>query len=103
VANGNRVSRRICPRRTGANRRRFAEPKKGLRPHKTKSDAIYKPIRDQIADIILRDERLIADLYSRTQKTDVDEILLFLHGLIKAIWEMAFNAARPNLSGDNYG
>jgi hypothetical protein len=77
--------------------------KKALAPHKTKFDSIYKPIRDQIAHIILKDDALVTDLYSRTQKTDIDEILCFLHNLIRAIWELAFNATPPNLAGDHYG
>lgn len=76
--------------------------KKALAPHKAKFDAIYKPIRNQIAHIILKDQALVADLYSRTQKTDVDNILCFLHNLINAIWELAFNARRPDLTGDKY-
>jgi hypothetical protein len=36
-------------------------------------------------------------------KADIDGILCFLHSLIGAIREMAWNAAEPNLNGDNYG
>lgn len=77
--------------------------KRALAPHKTKFDAIYKPIRNQIAHIILKDEALVADLYCKTLKTDIDEILCFLHNLIRSIWHLAFNGTEPNLSGDNYG
>jgi hypothetical protein len=78
--------------------------KRALAPHKRKFDAIYKPIRNQhVAHIALKDASLIADLYNKTQKTDIDEILLFLHSLIAAISDLAHNAARPNLTGDNYG
>jgi len=77
--------------------------KKALSPHKTKFDAIYRPIRNQIAHIILKDQTVIADLYSKTQKTDIDEILCFLHNLICAIKELAINAVRPNLDGDHHG
>jgi hypothetical protein len=77
--------------------------KRVLAPHKARFDAIYKPIRDHIAHIILKDERLVTDLYSRTLKTDIDEILCFLHSLVKSIWHLAFNARRPELTGDNYG
>ena len=77
--------------------------KRALVPHKTKFDAIYRPIRNQIAHIILKDQVLIAALYSRTQKTDIDELLCFLHSLIGAIWHLAFNATPPDLTGDNYG
>ena len=77
--------------------------RKALAPHKTKFDTIYRPIRDQIAHIIFKDEGLIADLYGRTRKTDIDEILCFLHSLVNAIWNLAHNARRPELNGDNYG
>ena len=79
------------------------EIKKSLVPHKAKFDAIYRPIRDQIAHNILTDNALVADLYSRTQRTDIDEILCFLHNLFRAIWELAFNAMQPDLDGDKYG
>jgi hypothetical protein len=52
---------------------------------------------------IFKEEQSIASLYSRTLKADIDEILCFLHGIIRAIWEMAYNAAEPKLNGDNYG
>ena len=77
--------------------------KKALAPHKRKFDDIYKPIRDQIAHIIFKDEQSIASLYVRTLKADIDEILCFLHSLIRAIWEIGYNAAEPNFDGDNYG
>ena len=77
--------------------------KRALAPHKTKFDEIYKPIRNQVAHIILKDDARVADLYSRALKTDIDEILRFLHSLIKSIWYMAFNAVPPNLNGDHYG
>jgi hypothetical protein len=77
--------------------------RKALSPHKAKFDAIYKPIRDQIAHLIEKNEALVANLYSKTQKTDIDEILCFLHSLVGAIQELAHNALQPNLTGDNYG
>jgi len=51
----------------------------------------------------LKDEVLVADLFSKTLKTDIDEILCFLHSIICAIKELAFNASPPNLNDDNYG
>ncbi|MGI8990572.1 MAG: hypothetical protein ACR2I2_13465 [Bryobacteraceae bacterium] len=77
--------------------------KKALAPHKTKFDDIYKPVRNQIAHIIFKDKQSISSLYGRTLRTDIDEILRFLHSLVRAIWEMAHNAAQPDLRGDNYG
>jgi hypothetical protein len=77
--------------------------KKALAPHKAKFDQIYKPIRNQIAHIIHKDEAGVAALYSRTLKADIDEILRFLHCLIKSIWYLAYNAERPDLNGDHYG
>jgi hypothetical protein len=77
--------------------------RKALAPLKAKFDDIYKPIRDQIAHIIFKDEHSTGSPYSRTLKADIDEILCFLYSLIGAIREMAWNAAEPNLNGDNYG
>jgi len=77
--------------------------KKALAPHKAKFDQVYKPIRNQIAHIIHKDEARVAALYSRTLKADIDEILRFLHCLIKSIWHLAYNSERPALNGDHYG
>ncbi|HMD48403.1 MAG TPA: hypothetical protein VKG79_04870, partial [Bryobacteraceae bacterium] len=77
--------------------------KKLLAPHTAKFDAIYRPIRNQIAHIILKDESLILGLYNRTQKDDIDELLCCLHTLVHAIREMWINGRHPELSGDNYG
>lgn len=77
--------------------------KKALAPHKARFDAIYKPIRNQIAHIIVKDEASIASLYGKTLKAHVDEILCFLYNLIRAIWHLAYNAQPPELEGDSYG
>src|ERR1700691_1771524 len=77
--------------------------KKELRPYKGKFDEIYRPIRNQIAHIILKDDEQIADLYSKTQKTEIDAILCFLHGLVKAIRYMAYNGQPRDVKRDNYG
>jgi AbiU2 len=77
--------------------------KNALVPHKAKFDQIYKPIRNQIAHIIFKDDARVADLYSRTLKTEIDDILRFLHCLVKSIWYLAYNAEPPNLNGDHYG
>jgi AbiU2 len=85
---------------TAADLREF---KKQLRPHKARFDEIYRPVRDQIAHIIHKDKSLIGDLYSRTQKAHIDEILRFLHLGIKALWEIAHNGERPDFNGSDYG
>jgi hypothetical protein len=77
--------------------------KKALAPQKAKFDQIYKPIRNQIAHIILKDDASVAALYSRTFKADIDEILRFLQCLVQSLWYMAYNAERPDLNGDHYG
>ena len=78
--------------------------KRSLVPHKAKFDAIYKPIRNQVfAHTVLKDEGLVADLFSKTLKADIDQILCFLHSLLWAIKELAYNARPPGLNGDNYG
>ncbi|MGJ5814471.1 hypothetical protein [Paludibaculum fermentans] len=77
--------------------------RKALGPHKTKFEEIYKPIRNQIAHIIFKDDQSIEALYRKTLKADIDEILCFLHNVLRAIWFLAYNAEPPNLHGDNYG
>jgi hypothetical protein len=77
--------------------------KKALAPHKAKFDAIYLPIRHQIAHIIFKDEEDIRALYSKTLKTDIDELLRFLHSLVHAIQDLAWNGRKPDLTGNDYG
>ena len=77
--------------------------KKALAPYKKNFDATYRPIRHQIAHLIVKDEQAIADLYSKTLKTDIDEILSFLHNLIQTIRDLAYNAEPPDLVGDKHG
>jgi hypothetical protein len=55
--------------------------KKALAPHKAKFDA----------------------LYSKTLKTDIDELLRFLHSLVHAIQDLAWNGRKPDLTGNDYG
>ena len=56
--------------------------RKALAPYRSKFDETYKPIRNQIAHIILKEQALVEDLYARTQKTEIGEILCFLTGSI---------------------
>jgi len=77
--------------------------KKDLRPHKAKFDEIYRPIRDQVAHIILKNDLEVAELYREALKTDIDQILCFLHGLVKAIWYMAYNGQPHDINKDHYG
>lgn len=81
----------------------FREMKKALKPHKMKFDDLYRPIRHHIAHITHKEDQAIAALYARTLKTDIDEILCFLHNLMMAIQDLAWNATRPNLTDDNHG
>lgn len=77
--------------------------KKDLKPHQAKFEAIYRPIRNHVAHIIFKDDAKIADLYGKTQKTDIDDILCFLHGLLRAIRYMAENGQPLDIKVDNYG
>jgi hypothetical protein len=73
--------------------------KRALAPHKAKFDANYKPLRDQVyAPIVVKDELLVAVLFSKTLKKEIDEILCFLHSLIFAIKELAVNAVGLTLT-----
>jgi hypothetical protein len=65
--------------------------RKALAPYRSKFDEIYKPIRNQIAHIILKEQALIEDLYARTQKTEIDEILRFLHSLVWATTNLTYH------------
>lgn len=70
-----------------------------LVPHRNRFNAIYRPIRHKVfAHRSLEDEQAITALFSRTHIGEVAEILRFLHTLLWAITEMAWNAKRPDLT-----
>ncbi|MGO9096081.1 MAG: hypothetical protein ACLQGV_12730 [Bryobacteraceae bacterium] len=70
-----------------------------LAPHWDKFRSIYGPIRHKaFAHRSNEDEAAIAALFGRTLIGDVSEILRFLHTVLWAIWEMAWNARRPDLA-----
>jgi AbiU2 len=77
--------------------------KKDLGPHKAKFDDIYRPLRNHVAHIILTTDSEVQELYRGALKSDIDQILSFLHGLVKAIWDMAYNGQPRNINKDNYG
>jgi HEPN superfamily AbiU2-like protein len=69
-----------------------------LAPHYDKFKNIYKPIRHKYFAHRGTDTRqAIEELFSQTLKSDVEEILRFLHTALKAIWEMAWNGRSLDL------
>jgi hypothetical protein len=73
--------------------------KTALTPHFEKFKTIYKPIRHKaFAHRSIEDENAIAALFGRTLFGDVAEILRFLHTLLWAITELAWNAKCPDLT-----
>jgi hypothetical protein len=70
-----------------------------LIPHYQKFKTIYKPIRHKVyAHKSMEDDKAIADLFGRTLIGDVADILRFLHTMLWAITEMAWNAKPPDLA-----
>jgi hypothetical protein len=70
-----------------------------LTPHCEKFRAIYRPIRHKyFAHKGIESDAAIWALFGKTLIGDVAEILRFLHTLLWAINEMAWNARRPDLS-----
>jgi len=70
-----------------------------LTPHYDKFKLIYRPIRHKyFAHRGTDSQQAIEALFGQTLKTDVEEILRFLHTLLWAIREMAWNARRPDLA-----
>jgi hypothetical protein len=70
-----------------------------LTPHYQNFKAIYKPIRHKVyAHKSIQDDAAISALFGQTLIGDVAEILRFLHTLLWAINEMAWNARQPNLA-----
>jgi hypothetical protein len=78
--------------------------KRALRPHASKFESVYRPIRTNVfAHQLLKDQALISDLFSKTLIKEMDDILHFLHDLIGALWELAYNGMKPALGVINYG
>jgi hypothetical protein len=70
-----------------------------LAPHYAKFRSIYRPIRhNYFAHRGMDSQQAIEALFSKTIKTDVAEILGFLHTLLCVIREIAWNARQPNLT-----
>jgi len=70
-----------------------------LAPNFAKFKAIYQPIRHRVfAHKSIQDDKAILALFEKTLISDVQEILRFLHTLFSAIWEMAWNGKRPDLT-----
>jgi hypothetical protein len=70
-----------------------------LAPHLDKFKAIYRPIRHKyFAHRGTESQQAIEALFGKTLKTDVAEILGFLHTVLWAIREMALNGQRLDLT-----
>lgn len=70
-----------------------------LTPHYEKFKKIYKPIRHKyFAHKSIESETAIKTLFAQTLVGDVNEILRFLHTLLWAINEMAWNARKPDVT-----
>lgn len=77
----------------------LAPLKTALAPHHAKFKAIYQPIRHQyFAHKSIQGAAGISALFGKTLIGDVAEILRFLHTLLWAITEMAWNAKPPDLT-----
>jgi hypothetical protein len=73
-----------------------------LTPHYNKFTAIYQPIRHKyFAHRGMESEQAIAALFGKTLIGDIAEILRFLHTLLWAITEMAWNARPPDLGNSS--
>jgi len=70
-----------------------------LAPHYDKLKSIYQPIRHKYFAHRGTDTRQVIEaLFSQTLKSDVENILRFLHTALNAIWEMAWNGRSLDLS-----
>jgi hypothetical protein len=72
--------------------------KKSLSPFRNKFDLGYKDIRNQVvAHKILKEEKKISDLFSKTQIKEIEDILHYLYDLLNALWELFHNGREPKL------
>jgi hypothetical protein len=71
--------------------------KKELAPHAKKFEEVYRPIRHTfIAHRAVNIEE-VSQLFQRTNRAELGEILDFLHDLTDAIWQLYNNGIRPEL------
>jgi hypothetical protein len=72
--------------------------RKSLDPLFSKFKEIYDPIRNKIyAHRSKEDETVVYELFSKTLIGDVQRILHFVHTLLWALQEMAYNGRKPEL------
>jgi hypothetical protein len=70
-----------------------------LGPFVQKFKAVYEPIRHQIyAHRSMQDETVVYQLFNNALLEDVEAIMCFVHTFHLAIWELAWNGKRPDLT-----
>ena len=70
-----------------------------LVPHSQRVAKIYKPLRHKVfAHKAVEDDAAISALFAKTLIGDVMDTLRFLHTLLWAISELAWNATKPDLT-----
>jgi hypothetical protein len=81
-----------------------AGSKRTIAPHASTFEAVYRPIRTNVfAHQLLKDQALVSAWFSKTLIKEMDDILRFLHDMIRALWELAYNGTRPALGVTDYG
>jgi len=71
--------------------------KKALVPFTKKIEAVYRPIRHLIAHNLAISEAEKAELFSKANIGEIDEILYFLHDLMQNLWQLYYNGRIPEL------
>jgi hypothetical protein len=70
--------------------------KKSLQPHFCKFTEIYQPIRHwYYAHRLLQTDKPVAELFSLTNRSELAQILDFLHELVEGIWHLYQNGVKP--------
>src|ERR1041385_4217942 len=70
--------------------------KKELKPHIQKFTEIYQPIRHTYyAHRLLQTDQPVAKLFSLTNRSELRQILNFLHELVEDIWHLYQNGMKP--------
>lgn len=77
--------------------------KKQLSAHSKRFEQIYRPIRDAIfAHRLMSNEEAASALFSDTDRSEISNILDFLHDLIDAIQDLYENGSQPVLGRRRY-
>jgi len=82
----------------------FEAIEKAISVHRTKFNQTYKKIRHYVFahNIPNKPNSSSAELFAKTNKADIEEMLSFLHNLQNVIWKLFYDGIEPNFGDIKY-